>query len=123
MDKQTKTILGVGAIAVALYLILRPKGTKAQMPISTTKESDVSTTYTKEECEKKFASQVTQGAGGLTDEQYFRLKTSSIANCMKQSKPIEVNCPDGKLKCPMNSNRCYSPDDSFDSLEGCTWVS
>ena len=26
MNKQTKTLLGVGAIAIALYLILRPKG-------------------------------------------------------------------------------------------------
>ena len=26
MDKQTKTLLGLGAIAVALYFILRPKG-------------------------------------------------------------------------------------------------
>lgn len=38
MDKQTKTILGLGAIAVALYLILRPKGAKAQMPMPITDE-------------------------------------------------------------------------------------
>jgi len=32
MDKQTKTLLGLGAIAVALYFILRPKGPNAQTP-------------------------------------------------------------------------------------------
>ena len=32
MDKQTKTLLGLGAIAVALYFILRPKVPNAQTP-------------------------------------------------------------------------------------------
>jgi hypothetical protein len=32
MNKQTKLLLGVGAIAVALYLILRPKSVNAQTP-------------------------------------------------------------------------------------------
>jgi hypothetical protein len=32
MDKQTKTLLMVGAGALALYFILRPKGTNAQTP-------------------------------------------------------------------------------------------
>jgi hypothetical protein len=35
MDKQTKTLLGIGAIAVALYFILRPKGTSGGTPSGT----------------------------------------------------------------------------------------
>jgi len=36
MDKQTKTLLGLGAIAVALYFILRPKGPNTQTPSTQT---------------------------------------------------------------------------------------
>jgi hypothetical protein len=36
MEKQTKTLLGLGAIAVALYLIFKPKGANAQTPTGET---------------------------------------------------------------------------------------
>ena len=39
MDKQTKTLLGLGAIAVALYFILKPKGSNAQTPPTQTPQS------------------------------------------------------------------------------------
>jgi hypothetical protein len=48
MDKQTKTLLGLGAIAVALYFILRPKGPNAQTPMQPTETSDRS-----KECENR----------------------------------------------------------------------
>jgi len=34
MTKQTKLLLGLGAVAIVLYLILRPKGANAQTPIT-----------------------------------------------------------------------------------------
>jgi hypothetical protein len=66
MDKQTKILLGLGALAVALYFVFKPKGSKVQ---KTCADDEV---LTQVQCDKAPCNPI----------------------CVKKSD-YEVNCADG----------------------------
>ena len=79
MDKQTKTLLGLGAIAVALYFVFKPKGSKGQ---KTCAENEF---LVQVQCDKAPCPTI------CTKGTY----TGGITMVDDEAMPTKVNCADG----------------------------
>jgi len=67
MNKQTKLLLGVGAIAVALYFILKPKVAKEQTPRTPQTPQDLVNEYN-----KMAEKQVSEGRNQFNEQEMLR---------------------------------------------------